>query len=179
MRNRILTLVVLASFLLFISTPDLAAKERRGADLLILEKDGTQIRGELIAVKQNSLLLLDAVSGADVQANIEDINAVTIIKRSKAGKGALMGFLAGSGIGVISVLSAGGNHEEDVWAGFFSDIFKALAVALFITAGTVIGLIIGAAAGKDEIIRFEGKSPEQIKGILEKLRSKARIAHFQ
>jgi hypothetical protein len=179
MRGRILTLTVLASFLLFILTPDLAAKERRGAELLILEKDGTQIRGELIAVKQNSLLLLDAVSGGDVQANIEDINAVTIIKRSKAGKGALIGFLAGSGIGVISVLLAGGNHEEDVWAGFFSDIFRALAVVLFMTAGTVIGLIFGAAAGKDEIVRFEGKSPEQIRGILEKLRYKARIPHFQ
>jgi hypothetical protein len=179
MRGRILTLAVLASFLLFISTSDVTAKERRGAELLIQEQDGTLIKGELIVVKPNSLLLLDAASGADVSANIEDIRVITIVKKSRAGKGALIGFLAGSGIGAISVLSAGGNHEEDVWAGFFSDIFKALAVVLFITAGTVIGLIIGAAAGKDEIIKLEGKSPEQIKGILEKLRSKARIAHFQ
>ena len=45
---------------------NLFAKEKRGADLIIQKKDGQHVRGELIAVKKNSLLLLDRESGADV-----------------------------------------------------------------------------------------------------------------
>ena len=39
------------------------AKERKGADLIIQKVDGQQVRGELIAVKQTSLLLLERESG--------------------------------------------------------------------------------------------------------------------
>ena len=37
---------------------NLLAKERRGAKLIIQKKDDQQVKGKLITVKQNSLLLL-------------------------------------------------------------------------------------------------------------------------
>jgi hypothetical protein len=39
------------------------AEEKRGATLIIQKKDGQQVKGELIAVKENSLLLKEAESG--------------------------------------------------------------------------------------------------------------------
>jgi len=54
---------------------NLIAKERRGAELMVDKKDGQQVRGELIAVKQDSLLLLERESGADVSVDIEEILA--------------------------------------------------------------------------------------------------------
>ena len=47
-------------FSLMMLSANLYAKERRGAKLIITKKDGQRIEGELIAVKPNSLLLLDA-----------------------------------------------------------------------------------------------------------------------
>ena len=49
--------------------------------------------------------------------------------------------------------------------------------------GAVVGAItggwLGAKAGKDEIIEFEGKSNDEINDILLELRKKARIPNFQ
>ena len=54
---------------------NLIAKERRGAELIVQKKDGQQIRGELIAVKQNSLLLL--VSGVDTAIKVKFTSLVS------------------------------------------------------------------------------------------------------
>jgi hypothetical protein len=40
------------------------ARDRRGADLVVILKDGQQASGELIAVKSDSLLLLSAEGAA-------------------------------------------------------------------------------------------------------------------
>ena len=85
--------------ILVLSAP-LTAKERKGADLIIQKKDGTQVRGELIAVKENSLLLLDRESGADVTVDIGAIRVIKIKKKSKLLKGAGNGLLIGGGTGV-------------------------------------------------------------------------------
>ena len=50
--------------------------EKKGADLIIQKTDGTQVRGELIAVKKSSLLLLDRYSGSDVSIDITDIQGI-------------------------------------------------------------------------------------------------------
>jgi ABC-type transport system involved in cytochrome bd biosynthesis fused ATPase/permease subunit len=175
MKRRVVTGVVIVVFSVFIFSNDAVAKNGRGAELVVQKRDGQRIRGELIAVKQNSILLLDAESAADVSANIEDIRVIVIVKKSKAGKGALFGFLAGSGLGVINALAHKGNQDEDVWMRFFNNIFGLIEAALFISAGTLVGFVIGVASGKDETIKFDGKSPEEVRAILAKLRSKARI----
>jgi hypothetical protein len=62
--KKFISLFLVVSILL-LSMP-LKAKERKGADLIIQKTDGTQVRSELIAVKENSLLLLERDSGAHV-----------------------------------------------------------------------------------------------------------------
>ena len=62
---------------------NLMAKERKGATLRIQKKDGQQVNGELIAVKKNSLLLLDAETSSDITIQITDVKAITIRKKSR------------------------------------------------------------------------------------------------
>jgi len=126
----------LISSLLMLST-NLYAKERRGAELIIqrigdqarkvkrTQLDGTPwettditgIWGELIAVKPNSLLLLDA-SGKDVSADIADIKAIRIMKKSKFWTGAGIGVLIGGAAGAILGYSSG---DDDPGAGAGKD----------------------------------------------------------
>ena len=65
---------IISVFLIFalvvLITP-VTAKEKRGAELVVLKRDGMQIRGELITVKENSLLLLSP-EGEDVTIRIEE-----------------------------------------------------------------------------------------------------------
>jgi hypothetical protein len=75
--------------------------KKKGADLIIQKKDGRYERGELIAVKENSLLLMERNSGADVTVDVGDIRVITIVKKSKFLTGAGTGLLIGGGIGVL------------------------------------------------------------------------------
>ena len=179
MKSKKSALAVLVAFSFFIFSRDLAAGERRGAEIVIQKQSGSKIAGELIAVKPNSLLLLDSLSGVDLSVDIGDIVLVKIIKKSRAGKGALFGLLAGTGTGVISALAIRRGQEEDPWGRFWSDMFRVSAIVFFIVAGTLVGLAVGAVMGIDQTIKFEGKSPQEIKGALAKLRTQARIPDFQ
>ena len=63
------------------------AKERRGAELLVQKTDGQQIKGELIAVKNTSLLLVDSDSGADVSIDMKDLKWIKLGKKPSTVKG--------------------------------------------------------------------------------------------
>lgn len=144
----------------------IVAKERRGIELEILKTDTQRIRGELIAVKENSLLLLDS-KGADIAVALSDVVVIKIVKKSKAH---LWGFLIGAGSGAIL-------GSKFTWP----ESNKKLTVVggvIFGAIGLLVGGIIRSVAGKDEIIRLDVKSPEEVKRILEELRSKARIPDY-
>jgi hypothetical protein len=57
---------------------NLAAEERRGADTVIIKKDGQAVKGELISVKEDPILLLGHPSGTDISVNISEIKAIKI-----------------------------------------------------------------------------------------------------
>ncbi len=161
-------ILLLFVFCLAVTSGDLIAKERQGADLLIQKKDGNKIRGELIAIKENSLLLLDT-EGVDISVDTRDIKAITIVKKSKTLLGAGVGFLLG-GIGGSLYATTTETYDSDL---------RPLAFIVYggggIILGALIGGITGASAGKDKTIQIEGKSDPDIREILSKLRSKARI----
>jgi hypothetical protein len=161
MKSKILVLVVILS--LFIGSGSLTAKERRGAELVVQKKDGQQVRGELIAVKQASLLLLESLSGADVSIKIGDIKLIKIIRKSKALIGAGIGALALAGLGALEPYSE----------------FKVLGMVIVGIMGLIVGATIGALAGIDYTIKIEGKTDVEIKGILEKLHHQAQIINAQ
>ena len=62
--KKLISLFLVVSVLLL--SGNMFAQERKGAEGIIQRTDGTQVRSELIAVKENSLLLMERESGADV-----------------------------------------------------------------------------------------------------------------
>ena len=158
--------LVLVIVLLVSIHGELLAKEKRGAELLIQKKDGEEVRGELIAVKQNSLLLLDSVLKTDVSVHIGGIKVIIIMQKSKAVGGLLIGGALGALLGYMS-------YQPSV--GFTIDFGRGGTTLVAGLMGGGIGAAIGALLGIDEKIQIEGKSAGEIRGTLEHLRQKARI----
>ena len=171
--KKIMTLIIGIS-LLFPSGA-LVAKERQGAQLVITKTDGKVMNGELTAVKKDSALLLKSPSGDDIAIDISDINILKIVEKSKKLLNIGGGFLICASIGAL--LGYEGAHDwapndtkgQWQWAG----------------AGVVIGGVVGAllgamvSSGHKETILIRGKSPEEIKKVLEKLRTQARFPEYQ
>ncbi len=148
--------------------------QKPGAKLVIQKTDGQQIKGELIVVKENSLLLKEHDSGADVTAVVGEIKTIKIVKKSKAGKGALYGFgLGATGGGLYGLLLYEPTPPETT-AGI-----AIFGVIMFGAIGALTGYIVGGFLGMDKTIQIEGKSEAEIKRILDDLRRKARVPNFQ
>ncbi len=83
----------------------IAKKQKHGNKLIVQKRDGQEIRGELIAVKHNSLLVLEFESAAEVSIEIIDIKVIKVIKKS------LLEILA-----VILAISEGAWFAKDPFA---------------------------------------------------------------
>lgn len=170
------TISLFLVFSLLTSSIPLTAKEKKGADLIVQKTDGAQVRGELIAVKESSLLLMERDSGVDVSVDIKELGVITIAKKSKLLRGAGLGFLIGAGTGAIYMAVATNvNDSRFGWMG--------LSAAVVGSAGALLGLLIvvisGTASKTTKTIQIEGKSDSEIQEILERLRKKARIKNAQ
>jgi len=142
--------------------------KKHGVDVIVVKKDGQELQGELIAVKESSLLLMGYVSGRDVSIDIGDIKVIMIKGKSRFLPGLQIGALVGGISGAIWCASLGAGGEA--WAGYV------MVSGLFAITGGLIGGLIGAAAGKGEkTIQIEGLPDNDLKIALRKLRSKARV----
>jgi hypothetical protein len=135
---------------------------------VITKTDGQLITGELIAVKPSSLLLLDSQTGTDLSIEIGQIAVIKIIKKSKALTVGAFGFGLGALLGFMAI-----QEEAEVPGETLS--FTVICGTL----AAIPGVLMGAFLGTDKTIQIEGKSPEEIKAVMEKLRSKARVTDFQ
>src|SRR5512135_2995867 len=137
--------------LLFLLPPLLSARERRGADVIVYRKAGYSASGELIAVKQDSLVLMNR-PGQDVSVKLAEISSVKVFRKAHGGTGFLVGFLAGASAGAALGYSRNKGDPGD-------QQLAALGLGvLFGALGGLIGGGIGAAAGRDLTIVFEGLS---------------------
>lgn len=165
---------ILSAVFMFFLCGNIGSSTRRGADIVVQIHDGTQIHGELITVKKESVLLLDSESGVDVSARIEDIEIVHILKGPKTGLGAISGFLIG---GVVGAAAIGKNKDCNQCP---SSVQRPIiGGALVGGLGALLGALIGSTAGGNEIYIVQGLQKEELEDVLEKLRSKARIRDFQ
>jgi hypothetical protein len=186
--KKAISLVLVFSMLLL--SANMFAQGRKGADLIIQKKNGAQVRGELIAVKQNSLLMLERDSGADVTIPINDIQVIQIVKKSQLFLGVLAGGLIAGAFGTIVEGSREpykpsgsytGPYPEFYYGirGAFDDMFSGLGIAIGVLIGAIVGGIAGAAAGTDKKIQTRGRSDSAIQEILKELSKKARIKNAQ
>jgi hypothetical protein len=144
------------------------AKERRGAQLIIELKGGGRAAGELISVRNNSLLLLDA-QGKDGTCDVAQIAQIRVVRISRGKAGAIIGFLAG---GLALGIMGANSTEQDNGSGV-SRILILGGIGGAISGG--IGLGLGAALGHDKMMDFSGRSDAEIEHSLKKLRRYARV----
>ena len=164
-------IALLLIFSLMMLSVNLYAK-KKGVEVIVTKKNGLQIRGELITVKKDSLLLLFA-RRMDVSVGIEEIEVITIVKKSTFWKGPVLGLLIGAGIGVIMGRKLG----EETGGGVAE--WALLGGAVFGVAGYLLGEILGPKKGKDKIIQVEGMTDLEISDTLDYLRKKARIRDYK
>lgn len=152
----------------------------RGAKVIITKIDGQEVRGELIAVKPNSLLL-SGFPEPVVSVGIADIRAVRIVKKSKSSLGAGIGGAIGGGIGLYKIVSAYNASVERGEDGVMISaiLLGCLVVPVAMMVGGAFGGGIGALVGKDETIYFTGMTDSEIQETLDKLRKKARIRDYK
>lgn len=168
MMKKVLVLVLVGTLVIPVG---LVAKNKRGADLLIEKLDGTQVQGELIAVKGSSLLVMERVSKSDVTLGIEDVRVITIVKKSKALLGAGVGFFVGGTIGAVQYAAADKS-------GFFGDMGPALSGAGIALLGLGVGALLGASSGADESLLIYNSTESEIQEMLEILCQEARVPDY-
>ncbi len=144
----------------------LSAANWRGIDIIVTTQDGRQFRGELIAVKPDSLVLLDA-DRKDLSILVAEIKNIKVRRRSKAFQGMLYGFLAGAVGGAIW----GGIAADDEWGVAGGAFLGGLFVA---PPASLLGLVAGMGAGLDDEIDLAGLPEPELDRILAKLSRQAR-----
>ena len=141
----------------------------KGAEVVIQKRGGLKVRGELIAVKENSLLLMERESGSDVSVDVREIRTIVIVKKPKLNYGFFGGLLVGGVLGGYLGATMYGSGEEAL-----AVMLGALGAVTFATLG---GFIFGSASS-DETIYFYGKSDAEIQDTLKKLRNIARVKNL-
>lgn len=151
-------------------------RQKRGAEILLKMIHGQTLRGELITVKENSLLLLSS-DGADISVYVKDIKTIILVKKSKAFQWGGITFLLSSGIAIAGATSI----DEDInnMGGGLISTMLYYALLGFVCVTTLTAACFGALVGIDKKIRIIGRSEKEIMRILDELRKKARVRNFQ
>jgi hypothetical protein len=161
---RIITCLVLGA--LGLAGPaSLSAKGRRGAEIIVSRLDGSGVKGELIAVKPDSLLLFG--DGRDVSIGLAEVHTLVIVRRSKggllAGIGGAAGAAAGATVGAY-VFNKGWDDEPSMLRNGL--VFGAL--------GALAGLLANSVISLDSRFEIAGKPEADVARFWERLRSHSR-----
>jgi hypothetical protein len=158
------------TFVLVVALEDLplsAAKQRRGATVLVNMSDGRKVKGELLAVKDDALLVYDIDAGQGRSIELGQVIQVKVLKKSKFWDGLLIGLGVALGMGICTTVSLGKEVDD-----------KGAAVAtIFSISAPVTGLcggLVGALAGMDKNFFLAGPSSQNRQQSLEQLTRYAR-----
>lgn len=157
---------------------NLTAQVKKGAKLTVEKIDGQEVTGELITVKKDSLLLLNAETNADINVQIKDVKAITIRKKSMILELGLLGALGGAATQGLT----GKSGREVAGETQFEDVVATKKMPSFLLYGAIaggVGLLLGAVIGMNKKIQIQGKSDTEIQKALEALSKKARVKGIQ
>jgi len=156
--------VILALALL---APVLTAKERRGAEVVIVKKDGNVVQGELLAVKGTDLLIMNTSTSAEVMESLANIQTIERVpKKSKWMTGMIIGAIAGAVTGLV-VTPEHPDPTDDMY------LTKGSAAVVGAVGYGLVGAAIGGMI-KDKAIKVERTDPDYLAGIAAKLKTWAR-----
>jgi hypothetical protein len=168
LKARAAAAIVLALCLLFLVLPaSLSAKERRGAELIVSRLDGSGVKGELIAVKPDSLLLLS--EGKDVSVDLGEVHTVVMIRKSRAGLLAGIGGAAGAAAGVVLGLNWNFEAISDSRTG--GALFGGAAIG---AAGALLGYLAGSLMSGDPSFTVAGEPEADVARFWARLRAHSR-----
>ena len=178
MMNRIKRLCRLSLLLtLAMGASGLTAGEKQGAEVVVRMIDGQESRGELIAVREETLLLKEEKTGGDLSLKVDKISSVKIINRPQTLKWTLLGAVA-CGVAFPAAKYYLFATEEAYTA---SDLVSkrateglGVAAVIGVAFGTVVGAGIGMSKGKDDVFPLAG-DPVMSVIYLQRLRYLARI----
>jgi hypothetical protein len=169
--GRLIHFFIVMALIFGLSTNALTAKERRGSTVRVTLKSGAHAQGELIAVRQDSLLILDG-SGQETSFDIGEVLSLRVSTRKKRFPAGFAGFVAGAAIGYTAGANPHGwPHDDD------TRVLSGVGLGLLCgVIGAVTGSIVEREAGRDatSYILLEGMSDHQVKETLARLNIHAR-----
>ncbi|HOW44088.1 MAG TPA: hypothetical protein PK919_02820 [Candidatus Aminicenantes bacterium] len=160
------TTTVIPLILLLASFPLLAAR-RRGATVEVWMIDGARIRGELLSVRNNMLVVHDRQRDSGAVLDARDVDEVRILKKPRWLAGVAFGALVGAAAGAVLCGTAhDGDGGEQAGAVVMALKIGGLAMAA--------GGLIGAHGPPVMVVRFSGLTAEGIESGLRGLQPLAR-----
>ena len=159
---------VVALLSLTFLVPALGAGEKRGARLLIEKKDGAVIKGELLTVKEENLILMEESSSNGVTVNLQDVKSVKIVNRGRAVL-ILECALGGAAVGAVAGFATG-TRSQSVSAG----VHKTDNTLLGAGAGVAVGALLGILATSTKTLEIDNGKPGSIPSAISQLRLVAR-----
>jgi len=139
----------------------LPAKERRGSSVVVTMTAGRGVvKGELLAVKADTLLVYDQNANQGKSIDLKDVFQVKVLKKSKVGEGLLIGL----GVGLVVAVISYDKTEEFAGIGFLT---------IPPMAGLCGGLF-GALSGIHEKFSLAGASSHTLHENLNRLKRYAR-----
>jgi hypothetical protein len=152
----------------------LAAKEQRGSMVRVTMTDGNIAKGELLSVKTDALLLYDQNARQGMSLDLQQVVQVNVLKKSKFGKGVIIGMGVGVGLSLLSNLINGPTSHH---SGYGDALIGLLVVA---PISGLCGGLIEASAGinkkfsLDKKFSMDGISSSEFQQNLEQLKRYAR-----
>jgi len=136
----------------------LSAKKRQGSTVVVTLIDGSEVKGELLAVKTDVLLVYDRDAGTGGSIDLRQVDQVKVFKKSKI----LASLAIGLGIGLALGLNPEKNvHIDDYW----------LKISI---PSVLIGGILGVGLSIPEKFFLAGESSRIVRLNLDCLRVYAR-----
>lgn len=166
--KRLLAAALIVSFVAFPGL--LSAQARRGANVVVTLRDMSQVAGELIAVKPDSLLIVSFI-GKDESIPLTDIEYIMTKGKGKGGVGFGIGFLAGGVAGGVFAAHQIREHRTEMPT--FTAIFAPLLAG---SLTGLVGLAIGSGLRSNDTIRIAGVPEENLAKALASLRKRARVS---
>jgi hypothetical protein len=152
------------------SVPGAEAKARAGIPIEVVRIDGSELSGELIAIRPDAIVVADLNAGLFQFVPLTDVRIVRIPKTSRLA-GAWSGFQQGAFYGaVLGDLSTG--KELSSAKRRTRAFLGGLAGA---AAGSLVGGLLGRTTKKKEVIQIRDQPPAELAAILARLNRRARV----
>ncbi|MCJ7526014.1 MAG: hypothetical protein MUP71_12455 [Candidatus Aminicenantes bacterium] len=146
-RYRIIVIAAIFLIMFFMQLPLQASRERMGATVVVTMTDGRVVKGELLSVRDDALLLYIQSSDRGERLELMQVEKVKLLKKSK--------FLLGLGIGLLVGLALSeysygiaGNDEE----------LSGLIYFVLPPQTGLLGGICGVLAGISRVVYLAGES---------------------